>query len=231
MNDKAEVNIKQRIVGAIVLVSLGIIVIPMLLDGEKDQQQNISNSNIPVLPSHLDKKIAPVASPKPRYQPRPVSVRPIDELTDTSMSETDTAKADKAKMPGEQAASQAKKSQAPQQQSLKPEANTMQNNQAASKNTSAALNYGTASKPKTSRIESGFTIQVGSFGNKANAFSLRDKLRKDDYRAYIESVTITEGVRYRVRVGPFLKYDEAEDNRDKLKQQHHLNGTIVKYKT
>jgi len=244
MNEKVEVNIKQRIVGAIVLVSLGIVVIPMLLDGGKDQQQDISNSNIPILPSHLDKKIAPVAEPKPSYKSKPVVIRPVDELTrgtsNTAISKTAGNKipASQSSSPDAALAKPAKPVKAKTQPVQVSKTELSQSKKAQSKNvqsekkpSSSVLNYETASKQATSRIESAYTIQVGSFSNKTNAFTLRDKLRKDKFRAYIESVTISAGVRYRVRVGPYLKYDEVEKNRDKLLQRHKLKGTIVKYKT
>lgn len=234
MNEKVEVNIKQRIIGAIVLVSLGIIVIPLLLDGGKEQQ-DLSNTNIPILPSHLDKKIEPVAEPKPGYKPKPVIVRPAEEL---SREPNKTGKSKTTGNNGSAAQSNSKakpvktkpvKSKPVQASKTK----TAQSKKAKQnqKSSSSVLNYETASKPKNSRINTAYTIQVGSFSNKTNAFSLRDKLRKDKFRAYIESVTLTAGIRYRVRVGPFLKYDEVEKNNSKLLQRHKLKGTIVKYKT
>lgn len=222
MSEKSEVNIKQRIVGAIVLVSLGIIIIPILLDGGKEQQQDISNSNIPVLPSHLDKEIAPVAKPKPRYQPAPVSVRPVEELTQGSAQ---------SKSESKQAAVQTSNAVSRQDQTAKVIAKPAQSGNTEVKHNSSAVNFKTASKPKTSAINTAYTIQVGSFSYKNNAFSLRDKLRKEKFKAYIESVTISAGIRYRVRVGPFLNYDEAEKNRDKLLKKNSLKGSIVKYKT
>ncbi len=222
MSEKSDVNIKQRIVGAIVLVSLGVIIIPLLLDGGKEQQQDISNSNIPVLPSHLDKEIAPVAKPKPRYQPAPVTVRPVEELTPgTAQSKSEI----------EQAAVQTGNADSQQDQTVKVIAKPAQSSNTEVKHKSSAANYKTASKPETPVIDTAYTIQVGSFSHKNNAFSLRDKLRKENFKAYIESVTISSGLRYRVRVGPFLNYDEAENNRDKLLKQNNLKGSIVRYKS
>lgn len=239
MNEKVEVNIKQRIIGAIVLVSLGIIVIPLLLDGGKEQQ-DLSNTNIPILPSHLDKKIEPVAEPKPGYKPKPVIVRPAEEL---SREPKKTGKSKTAGNNGSAAQSNSKakpvKTKSVKTKSVKSKPVQASKTKAAEskkakqnqKSSSSVLNYETASKPKNSRINTAYTIQVGSFSNKTNAFSLRNKLRKDKFRAYIESVTLTAGIRYRVRVGPFLKYDEVEKNSSKLLQRHKLKGTIVKYKT
>jgi DedD protein len=242
MNEQVKVNIKQRIVGAIVLVSLGVIVIPMLLDGGKDQQQGISNSNIPILPSHLDKKIAPVAEPKPGYKARPVLVRPVDELTrestETLKSKTLSNKAPAIQSNNAEAARvKAAKVKTKPEQTHKTEliqskkAQTKKELFSEKKASSAAVHYDIVSKPKTSRIDTAYTIQVGSFKNKSNAFTLRDKLRKDKFRAYIESVSISAGLRYRVRIGPFLKYDEVKQNRAKLIQRYKLKGTIIKYKT
>jgi len=189
MNEQAKVNIKQRIVGAIVLVSLGIIIIPMLLDGGKDQKQGISNSNIPVLPSHLEKDIAPVPEAKPGHKAKPVLVRPVDELISESTEIV------KSKTPGNKASvGQYSSADTARKKPVKSKTKPVQEGKtevsqkvtkSEKKSSSRSVNDETVSKPKTTHIDTAYTIQVGSFSNKTNAFTLRDKLRKDKFQAYI----------------------------------------------
>ena len=61
-------QLKQRIVGAIVLVALGVIFIPMVL--QRDDAVNISDSNIPEMPREL-KKIAEREMPEITVPPAP----------------------------------------------------------------------------------------------------------------------------------------------------------------
>ncbi|MBI1425328.1 MAG: hypothetical protein GC149_17965 [Gammaproteobacteria bacterium] len=60
--DKAQ--LKQRIVGAIVLVALGVIFIPMILNRE-DSSSGISGTNIPLKPAALEKLATESAPPPP----------------------------------------------------------------------------------------------------------------------------------------------------------------------
>ncbi|MDZ7804231.1 SPOR domain-containing protein [Thiohalophilus sp.] len=77
-----ENQLKQRIVGAIVLVALAVIFIPMLLSGDRDGDMSIVESNIPAKPEHVDRvktlDIEPPAAPPPA---EPVRRRPVDEHT------------------------------------------------------------------------------------------------------------------------------------------------------
>lgn len=77
-----ENQLKQRIVGAIVLVALAVIFIPMLLSGDRDGDMSIVETNIPAKPEHVDRvktlDIEPPAAPPPA---EPVRRRPVDEHT------------------------------------------------------------------------------------------------------------------------------------------------------
>lgn len=53
-------------------------------------------------------------------------------------------------------------------------------------------------------------IQVGSFSKEKNALEFRDKLRNNNFAAYVDSATNSkQGTLYRLRVGPEL--DEKSD--------------------
>ena len=70
--DKAQ--LKQRIVGAIVLVALGVIFIPMILNRE-DSSSGISGTNIPPKPASLE-KLTTESTPPP-----PAPVEPPEQTT------------------------------------------------------------------------------------------------------------------------------------------------------
>ncbi|MFO8024627.1 SPOR domain-containing protein [Thiohalophilus sp.] len=77
-----ENQLKQRIVGAIILVALAVIFIPMLLSGDRDGNLSIVESNIPAKPEHVDRvktlDIEPPAAPPPA---EPIRRSPVDAHT------------------------------------------------------------------------------------------------------------------------------------------------------
>ena len=71
---------KQRIIGAIVLVALAVIFIPILLPGHHDFGFTESESNIPPKPAELENlKVLELEKPLPAPEPREVIRTPIDE--------------------------------------------------------------------------------------------------------------------------------------------------------
>ena len=61
----------------------------------------------------------------------------------------------------------------------------------------------------------GFAVQLGAFGNAADAGKLRDRARAAGFSAFVEQVRTDKGVLNRVRVGPVASRAEA----DQLKAQ------------
>lgn len=83
---------KQRLVGAIVIVSLAVIFIPMLLNTEDNVNPLLIGSNIPDKPDS-DMDVIPLTPPPPRPQQKPITVIPVDEnsaAADTQADSTQT---------------------------------------------------------------------------------------------------------------------------------------------
>ena len=56
----------------------------------------------------------------------------------------------------------------------------------------------------------GFAVQLGAFGQAADANALRDKVRAAGFSAFVEQVQTDKGTLSRVRVGPVANRDAAE---------------------
>ena len=89
---KQETSLKQRLVGAIVLVALGVIFIPMFLGGEGDRGVPLFGTNIPDKPEAL----AELGSAQPDHQlpppPPPTEVRTlVDEQSPAAAVAEDPA--------------------------------------------------------------------------------------------------------------------------------------------
>ncbi len=199
-------RLKQRLVGAIVLVALGVIFIPMILNGEREPGFIVNGSTIPARPAEIENiRQLEFATDDPALastqQSRSGDIRiPVDERSaPLSTSKQDTAPASKIKpskaisRPAEQPA--AKKKQ-------------------------------TASMTPTTYA---WAVQVGSFQQKNNALKLRDRLRKEKYKAFVEGMRSNNTLIYRVRLGPYVTRGGAEQVREKLLAKQKMKGLVVKH--
>jgi DedD protein len=72
-----EVSVKQRVVGAIVLIALGVIFIPMLLDGAGMKEQEALEIRIPEKPRYdFPRQIKPQTLPEATETEEPVASKP-----------------------------------------------------------------------------------------------------------------------------------------------------------
>lgn len=74
-----------------------------------------------------------------------------------------------------------------------------------------------------------WVIQVGSFSDKRNAISLRNKLRKDGYSVFVERIRHQNKEHMRVRVGPHVTRNQAELEMRALKKSSGVDGVIARY--
>lgn len=203
--NKNAVNIKQRFIGAIVLVSLGVIIIPLLLNGGPDINKPFLDETIPEMPSRLTKVLPDVPQAATMPAAKKIISHPETGLSNEKQVAENTTETVKS----------TKKTAA-------------ENNTATRTNT----HYKKASKPDNAKINMAYTLQIASFSQKSNAFTLQAKLRKQKFKAYIESITTTKGRVYRLRVGPYLKFEQLEKIQKQIEKQFKLNDTvIVKYET
>ena len=83
-----ENHLKQRIVGAIVLVALAVIFIPMFLSGDRDGDMPILDSNIPSKPENVEQlKTLELSPDRPVPEMKTPDRTPVDEHTPQAESE------------------------------------------------------------------------------------------------------------------------------------------------
>lgn len=194
-----EITVKQRLAGAIVLIALGVIFIPMLLDGAGMKEKDRLELRMP---------------PKPKYDfPRHIEELPLPEPAEEDVPEKPAAtvseSASPARRPRPEKTEQTVKAAPKAEEPLKEESPP------------------TVPANRNPALDS-YVIQVGSFGDRKNALLLRDKLRKAGFTAYVESVTSQGKVMTRVKVGPVVKREEAESLLQRLDKQMKLQGQIIK---
>ncbi len=198
-------HVKQRLVGAVVLVSLAVIFIPMLLDSGEKGGMPLFGSNIPK---------------KPDYQFEPLDI-PLDPVKPIESSEPLLVeKAEPAPAKVKPLAPAAKPEPAAPVQPAPAKAETK------------PLVVKAETPAETAKPVAGanaWVVQVGSFSNSANALKLRDKLRAGGFTAFVEKLESDGSTSYRVRVGPELKREIADTLRDKLQNQMKLKGIVMGY--
>lgn len=206
-------QIKQRIVGGLVLVALGAIVIPFLLDMHQADQW-WGKGNIPKKPEN-------------GFVTR---VLPLEEWSNQAQSELAegtrqlNAHAPAAKGAGQSPPPPVTAPQAPTPSpSLAPATAAV-----ASKPASAPSS--TPAAAMTSGAEAGlegWVVQLGSFSSEKNAEELRERLQKKGYRVFVEHIKQGGQTAYRVRIGPEQQRAAAEAIRDQLVHDLKLKAIVL----
>lgn len=238
-----DVKLKQRLVGAAVVVSLGVIFLPMLLDGGRYTDLEKIRIEIPDPPRHeFSSTIAPVSPPVSKP---PVSKPVAEKITPVPADEIDKQGA--APVIDDEIARiiepiKAPKEVAPQEVSNKKPETAVSKPVTAKKPGVAKTGQ---SKPKpatkpvtqpaspvsqtTASLVSAWVIQVGSFDSRDNALSLRNNLRKQGFTSFVESFDKDGKSSHRVRIGPEVNRSRAEQTLLRLRKKMSLSGIIVSY--
>ena len=202
------VNIKQRIIGAVVLIALLVIIMPSLLDLRKDYDLVVSGSNIPPKPDDFRVEVLQFDEDAEIKVP----AAPAEEIVISA----DAATAG----PGEKkiAPDAASAGQADTQERF----NEMRNRINDSKD-------GSVAKAGQAAAEA-WVVQLASLTRKQNALALRDRVLDKGLHAFVVSSEADGKVMYRVLVGPELLRSNAEKKRQRLLQEVNLDGLVVKYR-
>ncbi|MDL5596958.1 SPOR domain-containing protein [Pseudomonas kribbensis] len=207
---------KQRMVGALVLVALAVIFLPMLFSRQDEQRQvTVEAPAAPQAPAVAQIQMETVAVPEPQVLPQePV---PSDyEVAEQTASAAPIAPAAPAPAPVAKPVAVA------------PAPAPVTKPAAAPAQPIAAL----SAKPDTtqSRVDANglsvsWSVQLASLSSRASAESLQKTLRSQGYNAYIRSA---DG-KNRVFVGPLIERAEADRLRDLLSRQQNLKGFVVRF--
>ncbi|AKJ99337.1 MULTISPECIES: SPOR domain-containing protein [Pseudomonas] len=213
MLDKAY---KQRMVGALVLVALAVIFLPMLFSRQDEQRQiTVDAPAAPQAPAVPPVQVEPVAVPEPQALPQePV---PSDEelAQQPAAPSTPIAPAPAAPAPSKPVVAP---TPAPAAPAVKP-APTQPITAAPAKPDT------TQSRVDANGLSVSWSVQLASLTSRESAESLQKNLRSQGYNAYIRSA---DG-KNRVFVGPLIERAEADRLRDLLGRQQNLKGFVVRF--
>ncbi|MBT9237618.1 SPOR domain-containing protein [Pseudomonas sp. MG-2] len=209
-------GMKQRMVGALVLVALAVIFLPMLFTREDEMRQvRVEAPQAPAMPSLPEVKVEPVAVPEPQAIAQEPQQPPVvvDESTAPASTPSQPITPSPQTQPQVQAQAQA------QAQPAKPQAPV------SKVEPQPAAKPAAPSKIDVNGLPVSWSIQLASLSNRAGAEKLQQTLRSQGYNAYIRSA----GGMNRVYVGPLIERAEAERVRDAINRQNSLKGFVVRF--
>jgi DedD protein len=196
--------LKQRLVGAAVLVALAVIFLPMLVDGP-DPQTGTSSVPLDIPPAperDFETRELPLASPAdavPSPEAAPVDPNQVVTVETDSPERTDAlpeqdrvavAAPDPAATPGQAPAASSPPLPAPE----------------------VATGGSTTDAPVAPAVTPGgrYVVNLGSYGNATNASGLVATLKSAKLPAYAEAAQLDGKAVQRVRLGPYAQRGEAE---------------------
>lgn len=209
---------KERVLGFLLLLAIAAIFLPMLLDGDGARQGQLQA----ILPDRP--QADEITHYQPQYQPHPDSsdVAPVRPTADTNKSQSMALRPPPAPISDIPASKQEPKS-APQVAS-KPIAKP---SRTVSKTGAVKSKLGT-DKPMLDQqgVPVGWTLQLASFKQRANAVALQEKLQKQGFKAYIRN----KGELSKVFVGPDLQKSTMQNLKRELKRKFKLDGLILRFR-
>jgi len=208
-----EQTLKQRLIGAIVLVSLAVIFIPIILEGPDDEWTPRSHS-IPQQPQMDYRADMELALP-PETSAVEETVA-AEEVISAEQLEPDTVQLEPE--PARDVVSPATvPEKAPELVKTAPEPAAPP----VVKETVPAV-------PDTPVLK-GWFVQVGSFGQEMNASGLGERLTAAGYQVQLQTVELGKKHAYRVLIGPSRSRAEAEKLAAKLMSGQQLKGMVIEY--
>ncbi|MEJ2257485.1 MAG: SPOR domain-containing protein [Woeseiaceae bacterium] len=206
--------LKERIIGATVLVVFVVLVVPIFLDGPPTDGETVSERVL--LPGQSDQETQTVVLERDRTVPVPSN-------TTDDAGQAEPAATPQSAPPEEQPEPVVIRRPEPSTIPPKPapepaREETAVEPQPAEENAAAA--------PEPTSTTGMWAVQLGSFSNKENAERLAADLRKQGYAAFLSRLETDNGILHRVRIGPQENRDAAEAVAARLAKADH-DGQVV----
>lgn len=227
---------KQRIIGALVLISLAVIFVPMLLD-EPHEERSTRSIEIPEQPNFPEVRIERAEPPQndtpiaavPEPQDAPLQTSPASETAPEPRAfDEQTRVSPAAEQSIEDAGSVAGADGDNGTAASDPEAPVQTQPEPAPAPETTQPRATTAQSSVQAQPEAGgYLVQLGSFGSSANAEKLMGSVRDSGFGAHTTTVASDGQTLTRVFAGPFADKAAAEAAKRKLDGQFGLNTLVV----
>ena len=219
---------QNRLMGTIVLVALGVIVLPGLLDGQKKHYQD-EFAAIPLVPKPGDRDepdMMPAATQALPAQPPEGAAEEV-QAGDAAAPSLDASRqaANSVTTPDITSPARTEPPKAAEKPQPKPQPPKPAEQVAATP--PPAAQAPAAEKP----VPTGkaYVVQLGALKNADKVTEIVGKLRGAGYRVYTSPTTPVPGKITRILVGPDASKDKLKGSLEELKQLSGLNGVVMNY--
>ncbi len=221
---------QNRLVGTIVLVALGVIVLPGLLDGQKKHYQD-EFAAIPLVPKAGDRDepdMLPAATQALPAQPPEGAAEEV-RAGDAAAPTLDPSRlaanngADIDQIPVQPDPPKPKPADKPQP---KPSRDKASEQLAAASETPPAK---PVAEDKPAPTGKAYVVQLGALKNADKVSEIVSKLRGAGYRVYTSPSTPVQGKITRILVGPDASKNKLKGSLGELNQLSGLNGVVMNY--
>lgn len=194
--------LKERIIGAVVLVVVVVLVVPIFLDGPPDNTEIVTERVL--LPGQVEQETQTVVLERDRTEPVPAASNPVPVPLPKESATTPAPQPTVAASKPEPAVVESRPEPRPE-----PQPTAVAEPQPGSASTTGM-----------------WAVQLGSFSNKENAEKLAADLRKQGYAAFLSQLDTPSGELHRVRIGPQKDRAAAETMAARLARAGHP-GQVV----
>ena len=217
-------TLKQRLIGALVLLSAAVIFLPLILDGREEQEVY---TDIQIPPEPL--VTMDVTEPK-------IDVDHFENVKKKVEAEREAVKSFKTKPASQtdslsttQSESRVVEAASHQESPVEPQPAFEKPKVAVKKVVTAIQKESKQAQTGVDRLAEAYAVQVAAFSSKENAEKLYKKLRAKEYAAYIQKGKSGDKTLFRVFVGPELRKNRAAMIADALHKEFKLKGMVVRY--
>lgn len=196
-----ERKLKERIIGAVVLVVVVVLVVPIFLDGRTDDGETVTETVI--LPGQSEQKMQTQVLDRNRSTPVPANSN------------------------NEEAPKPQPEAPKPQPETPQPKVVVQQQPEESRPPVESRPDPEPVFSERAVASDTGmFAVQLGSFGSEENADKLAADLRKQGFAAFLSKLEASGKELHRVRVGPQANRKAAEAVAAKLAAAGH-KGQVV----
>ena len=210
--------LKQRLIGALILVALGVVFWPIIFV-EPEGPGGLPGARIPPPPAVDTTPIEPPDTAGLRQAPAVAAQREARAEEAAALAEPEPAVAEREPEPEPEPV------QEPQQASAARAAQ-----QAPAEPTRSTRNAAPESPQLDAQgIPVAWLLQVVSLSNKSRAESIRDGLIADGHKAYVKPVKSADRTLYRVYIGPKFERAQLERIQGEVDRQLGVKSLVARY--
>jgi DedD protein len=207
-----EFDPRHRIVGAIVLVTLAVILLPLILDEHPNPEIIFADSGSQETPPRSGDTAGDTTT-----KPEKVIIKKLN-VSQVAPNNKNSGDSERSKPvePAKTVAQTRVVTKKVETQAPKPVAKV----ESKATNTAEAHTWVAATQPH-------WAVQVGTFSNQSNVRRLKKQLEHHGFSVMFKDIKLKQGNAVRVRVGPYSTRASANKAQGKIKQDIGIKGVVV----